>query len=213
MMAIQVVLADDHPIVLDGLERLFGLHPDIAIRARCLNADDALRAVRAYSPDVLVLDLMMPGTSGLELLRALQAQKLSTQVVLLTAVAEDAQLLTAIRLGVNGIVLKEMASSHLVEAIRQVHAGGQWLEKGLGGRGLRRLLSREAESGTESPQLSARELDVVKLVAQGLRNRAISERLAITEGTVKVHLHNAYQKLGVTNRIELMLYAREHALI
>lgn len=212
-MAIQVVLADDHPIVLDGLERLFGLHPDIEILARCLNADDALRAVRRLNPHVLVLDLMMPGTSGLELLRALQSQKLTTQVVLLTAVAEDAQLLTAIRLGVNGIVLKEMASSYLVEAIRQVHAGGQWLEKGLGGRGLRRLLSREAESAAVVTHLSVRELEVVKLVAQGFRNRAISERLAITEGTVKVHLHNAYEKLGVTNRIELMLYAREHALI
>lgn len=213
-MAIRIVLVDDHPIVLDGLERLFELHDDIEVLARCLNADDALRELRRHKPDVLVLDLLMPGTSGLELLRACQLQGMTTRVVLLTAVAEDAQLLTAIRLGARGIVLKEMASSYLVEAIRQVHAGAQWLETGLGGRGLRRLLTREATTeNSAAPRLSAREREVVMLVAQGFRNRAISERLSITEGTVKVHLHNAYEKLGVTNRVELMLYAREHALI
>ena len=216
-MAITLVLVDDHPIVLDGLERLFGLHPDIEILARCTRADDALHAVRRLKPDVLVLDVRMPEVSGLELLRALNAQwqdaQATPRVVLLTAVADDDQLLLAVRLGAQAIVLKEMASNFLVDAIRQVHAGGQWLETGLGGRGLRQLLCRSSSGPRGDDRLSTRERDVVRLVAQGLRNRAIAERLQITEGTVKVHLHNAYEKLAVTNRVELMIYAREHALI
>jgi DNA-binding NarL/FixJ family response regulator len=214
-MPITVALADDHPIVLDGLEQLFSLHRDIQVVARCTNADEALRAVRLHKPNVLVLDLVMPGASGLELLRALNPAELAvTKVVLLTAVADDDQLLTAIRLGAQGLVLKEMASSLLVDAIREVHSGAQWLETGLGGRALRRLLGRETRASHDAAQqLSARESEVVQLVAQGLRNRAIAERMGITEGTVKVHLHNAYEKLGVTNRIELMIYVREHELL
>lgn len=212
---ITLVLVDDHPIVLDGLERLFSSQPDFRVVERCVNADEARQAVRRWQPDVLILDLLMPGASGLELLRAFEnAESRKTRVILLTAVAEDEQLLAAIRLGVQGIVLKEMASSLLIDAVREVHRGAQWLEKGLGGRSLKRLLERAAQAGVDARRLlTARELDVVKLVAQGLRNRAISERLGLTEGTVKMYLHNAYEKLGLTNRVELMVYARENALL
>ena len=138
---IRVALADDHPIVLDGLEQLFRLQDDMTVVARCCNADEALRAVRGIRPDVLVLDLLMPGASGLELLRALNDDDATrqTRVVLLTAVADDDQLLEAIRLGAQGVVLKEMAPQLLLDAVREVHAGAQWLEEGLGGRALRRL--------------------------------------------------------------------------
>ena len=106
---IRVALADDHPIVLDGLEQLFRLEPDIAVVARCRNADAALRVLRSESPDVLVLDLLMPGGGGLDLLRAMGNKDRRTRIVLLTAVIDDDQLLEAIRLGAQGVVLKDMA--------------------------------------------------------------------------------------------------------
>jgi DNA-binding NarL/FixJ family response regulator len=105
-----------------------------------------------------------------------------------------------------------MAPQLLVEAIREVHAGGQWLEQGLGGRALRRLLSREKRASEAARLLSSREREIVRLVAAGLRNRAIADRLSISEGTVKVHIHNIYEKLDVNGRIELTLYARENGL-
>jgi DNA-binding NarL/FixJ family response regulator len=210
---IRVALADDHPLVLDGLEQLFRLEPDINVVARCRNADEALRAVRTSSPDVLVLDLLMPGSGGLELLRAMGDKDRRTRIILLTAVIDDDQLLEAIRLGAQGVVLKDMAPQLLVEAIREVHAGGQWVEQGLGGRALRRLLSREKRASEAARLLSSREREIVRLVAAGLRNRAIADRLAISEGTVKVHMHNIYEKLDVNGRVELTNYARENGLI
>ena len=213
-MPIRIALADDHPIVLDGLEQLFRLEPDVAIVARCRNADEALRALRTpLPPDVLVLDLLMPGGGGLELLRAVHGKPFSTKIVLLTAVVDDDQLLEAIRLGASGVVLKDMAPQLLVDAIREVHAGGEWLEQGLGGRALRRLLSRETRSSEAARLLSSREREIVRLAASGLRNRAIADRLSISEGTVKVHMHNIYEKLDVNGRIELTNYARENGLL
>jgi len=210
---IRVALADDHPIVLDGLEQLFRLEPDINVVARCRNADEALRAVRTASPDVLVLDLLMPGGGGLDLLRAMGDKDRRTRIILLTAVIDDDQLLEAIRLGAQGVVLKDMAPQLLVEAIREVHAGGQWLEQGLGGRALRRLLSREKRASEAARLLSSREREIVRLVAAGLRNRAIADRLSISEGTVKVHMHNIYEKLDLNGRVELTNYARENGLM
>lgn len=212
-MSIRIAIADDHPIVLDGLEQLFKLEPDLSVVARCRNADEALTALRAHAPDVLVLDLLMPGGGGLELLRALKHRQQSARVVLLTAVVDDDQLLEAIRLGAQGVVLKDMAPQLLIDAIREVHQGGQWLEQGLGGRALRRLLSRETRASESARLLSNREREILRLAAAGLRNRAIADRLAISEGTVKVHMHNIYEKLDVNGRIELTNYARENGLL
>ena len=211
-MTIRTAIADDHPLVLDGLEQLFRVEPDIAVVARCCDADETLRAVRTHTPDVLVLDLLMPGGGGLELLRALSHDNARTRVVLLTAVIDDDQLLEAIRLGVHGIVLKDMAPQLLVKAIREIHRGAQWLEQGLGSRAVRRLLAREQRASQSASLLSPREREIVRMVAGGLRDRAIAEKLGIGEGTVKVHVHNIYEKLDVNGRIELLLYARENGL-
>lgn len=212
-MAVRIALADDHPIVLDGLEQLFRLEPDLDVVARCRNADEALRVLRADPPDVLVLDLLMPGGGGLELLRAIAGEDRRTRVVLLTAVVDDHQLLEAIRLGAEGVVLKDMAPQLLIRAIREVHGGGRWLEQGLGGLALRRLLARETRESAAARMLSGREREIVRLAASGLRNRAIADRLSISEGTVKVHLHNIYEKLDVNGRVDLVNYARENGLI
>lgn len=212
-MAATLVLADDHPIVLDGLEQLFQLEEGLEVVARCRDGEETLQAVRSLAPDVLVLDVRMPGGDGIEVLRALEGEGLATRVVLLTAGLEDEQLLDAIRAGARGVVLKDMAPQLLVEAVRTVLGGGQWLEKGLGGRALTRLLQRERGLAEAARHLTPRELEIVRMVARGLRNRAIADRLYITEGTVKVHLHNIYEKLGVDGRVELTLYAQEKGLV
>lgn len=212
-MSATLVLADDHPIILDGLEQLFRLEEGLEVVARCRDGGETLQAVRELLPDVLVLDVRMPGADGLEVLRALEGEDLPTRVVLLTAGLEDDQLLDAIRAGARGVVLKDMAPQLLVEAVRTVLRGGQWLEKGLGGRALTKLLQRERGLQEASRFLTPRELEIVRMVARGLRNRAIAEKLFITEGTVKVHLHNIYEKLGVDGRVELTLYAQEKGLL
>ena len=208
-----LVLADDHPIVLDGLEQLFRLEAGLDVVARCRDGEETLQAVRSLAPDVLVLDVRMPGGDGLAVLHTLEEEGLPTRVVLLTAGLEDEQLLEAIRAGARGVVLKDMAPQLLVEAVRTVLGGGQWLEKGLGGRALTRLLQRERGLAEAARHLTPRELEIVRMVASGLRNRAIAARLYITEGTVKVHLHNIYEKLGVDGRVELTLYPQEKGLV
>jgi DNA-binding NarL/FixJ family response regulator len=212
-MPASLVLADDHPIVLDGLERLFTGQADLAVVARCVDGTEALRAVREHRPDVLVLDVRMPGLDGFAIIRELRREALPTRVVLLSAELDEDQVLEAMRLGVRGVVLKEMAPRMLVECVRKVVAGEQWIERRSLGRALDRMLRREAGLREVAALLTAREIEIVRLVAEGLRNQAIAERLHISEGTVKVHLHNIYEKLGVDSRVALTVYAREKGLV
>lgn len=212
-MAITLVLADDHPIVLDGLAQLFQVEPDIEVVARCTTGKDALEAVRKHRPDALILCLCMPGMDGLAVLREMKKAKLPTRVVLFTSAIDEYQAIEAIRLGVCGVVLKEMAPSLLVRCIRKVHAGEQWLEKRSFGRVLGALLQREAANREVAEMLTLREIEVVRMVASGQRNKQIADRLAISEGTVKTHLHNIYKKLGLSGRIALTLYAQQKGLV
>jgi DNA-binding NarL/FixJ family response regulator len=212
-MSIRLILADDHPIVLDGLEQLFRLSQDLSVVARCRDGEETLRALRLYRPDVLILDIRMPRCDGIEVLRILKKEDLPTRVVVLTADLQEAQLLEALQLGVGGIVLKEMAPRLLVEAVREVHAGGRWVDKGSANRALEKLLRRNEEAGEAEPLLTPRELEIVRRVVRGLRNRAIAEELQISEGTVKIHLHNIYDKLEVNGRGELAFRARSKGIV
>jgi len=210
---ISLVLADDHPIVLDGLESLFRLEPDFRVVARCVNGEESLAAVRRHRPDVLILDIHMPRNDGLSVVRELRREDLPTQVVLLAAVLEEEEVLEALRLGVRGMLLKELAPQMVVRCVRKVHAGEQWIEKQAYGRALDTLLRREAGEREAAGVLTPREIEMVRMVARGLRNKEMSERLAITEGTVKIHLHNIYRKLQVENRVELILFAQSKRLV
>lgn len=212
-MAINLVLADDHRIVLKGLAQLFSQEPDCAVLACCVNGDEALQAVREFRPNILVLDLHMPGKDGFAVLRELHKEHLPTQVVVLTADLDEDEVLDAIRLGVRGVVLKEMAPQLLVQCVRKVYSGGEWLEKRSVASALERLLKREAGSQQLRTVLTPREIDIVCMVAQGLRNKEIARKLSITEGTVKTHLHNIYEKLQVKGRMELVLHAKKQGLI
>lgn len=214
-MTVNLVLCDDHPIVLAGLESLFRLEQDFQVLARCINGEEALAAVRQHNPDILVLDLHIPGPGGdgLEILRVLRREKLPTKAVMLAAALEEDEIVEALRLGVRGVVLKELAPQLLVECIRKVYAGEQWVDKQLSNLALEALLRRETAGRARSSILSPRETEIVRMVAGGLGNRELAERLGVSEGTIKIHLHNIYKKLKVHSRLELVLHAQANKLV
>lgn len=201
---IRVLLADDHPIVLDGLEQLFRTEADFAVVARCRDGEEAIAVIERENPDLVVLDVRMPRVDGLGVLAAIRERRLATRVLLLAAAIEPAQAVEALRLGARGLVLKEMAPELLVEVARRIHAGGQWFDAALVSRALDEAGARSAATAGEDA-LTPREREIVEMVAEGLRNRAIAQRLGISEGTVKLHLHHVYEKLGVSGRVELLL--------
>ena len=212
-MSIRLVVADNHPLILDGLENLSRLEEDFQIVARCTDSTEAMQAVRRHLPDVVILDIRMPGKDGLTIAREIHAEKLPTRVVLFTAELNEDQLLETVRAGVHGIVLKEMEPRFLVQCVRKVHAGEQWLERRSARLTLEKLLRREAEARAIAALLTPREVNIVRMVAQGIRNKEIADKLFISEGTVKVHLHNIYEKLPVDGRLALLRYAQEKGLV
>jgi DNA-binding NarL/FixJ family response regulator len=212
-MSIRIVLADDHPLILDGLENLLQTEKDFEVCARCIDGIETLQAVREHRPDVLILDIRMPRKSGLDVAREIQREKLPTRVVLLTAELDEREFLEAIRLGVKGIVLKEMAPQMLLRCIRKVHSGEQWMELRSTKQALERMLRREAGAREVAAILTAQEMTIVRMIAGGLRNREIADKLHISEGTVKTHLHNIYEKLNVDSRLALLRYAQEKGLV
>ncbi len=210
-MTIRLVVADDHPIVLDGLEQLFSLETDCAVVARARNGDEALQAVRKFQPDILVLDLRMPGTDGLTVLGKIRREALPTHVVILTAVNDD-DLFEAIRLGARGVVLKDMAPRLLMQCVRTVHAGGKWLEKGVATSAVERLLEHAAGMKSVSETLTPREMQVARMIAKGVPSKTVASRLSISEGTAKLHLHHVYEKLKVDGRVGLLRFMHSRGL-
>ena len=209
---VRLVLADDHRIILEGLEQLFRREKDFEVVGTATTGEEALAAVRKHHPNILVLDIQMPHGSGLWVLKQIHMEKLQTRVVLLTATLDEDEVLEAMQSGVSGLVLKEAAAVNLVDTVRRVQRGERALEPTLVSRALDRLSQRE-EAKKIVEVLSKRETEIVKMVAAGLRNKEIAMKLSIGEGTVKTHLHTIYEKLGVHGRVELTTYAIEHGLI
>jgi len=212
-MTIRIVIADEHPLVLNGMENLFRLEKDFELVAKCAGSEETLAAVRRHRPDVVILDIRMHGKDGLAIIRELMAEKLPARVILYTAEISEDQLMEAIRMGIGGVVLKVMAPQLLVQCVRKVHAGEQWIERRAAKLFLEKLLLREAGAREIAALITPREIAIIRMVAQGLRNKQIGEKLFISEGTVKVHLHNIYQKLKVNSRSALMRYAQEKSLV
>jgi two-component system nitrate/nitrite response regulator NarL len=212
-MSIRIILADDHPIVLHGLQQLFARHGDFRVLACCPDGSTTADAVAAHRPDVLVLDLRMPGEGGLGVLRTLASSGLDCRAVLLTAAIADEEVLEAVKLGVKGIVLKDSPPDSLLDCVRMVANGHTWFERDMMTSALHSAARRGSTATDTAAMLTRREIEMVRLVGQGLRNKMIAERLSISEGTVKVHLHNIYEKLGVDGRLELVLCAQQKGLV
>ena len=206
-MTIRLVIADDHPIVLGGLIHIFANEPDFWVVGSAHTGDEAVNAVRQFRPDILVLDLRMPGKDGVAVLRELRREKAETRVVVLTAENSD-EAIEAVRLGAAGIVLKDLAPHLLVHCIREVRAGRQWLEKSVATRVVNRLLADEHASRARTVRLTDRQMQIARMVVDGMSSKAIARKLAISEGTAKLHLHRIYEKLNIDGRIALVKYMR-----
>ena len=155
----------------------------------------------------------MPERSGLDVLRAIAEEQLGCRTVLLTAAVADDEVIEAVRLGACGLILKDSPPAALLDCVRAVHQGEQRIERETGMRAGRKPTDRESASREAAGSLTPREIEIVRMVARGLRNRAIAGQLSISEGTVKVHLHNIYEKLGVDGRLALLLCARQKGII
>jgi two-component system nitrate/nitrite response regulator NarL len=203
---IKVIIAEDHPIVLHGLASLLKAEPDFQVLAACSNGDAAFEAILKHVPDIALLDIKMPGRSGVEVMSAVVEQGLSTKVVFITATASDHDVLTAIEQRSHGLVLKEEAVDVLVACLRAVHCGRRWISRDVIEAAMQRVNLRLTERSSLQ-RLSTRERMITTLVADGLSNKEVARRLDITEGTVKLHLHNIYEKTGVRNRTSLAVLA------
>jgi DNA-binding NarL/FixJ family response regulator len=214
---VRILIADDHPIVRDGLKKLLLLEEDFDVVGEAGDGREVLDRVRELDPDVLLLDLRMPNLDGLSTLQALQQTSKRTRVIILTASEDKNEFVQAMKLGCSGIVLKQTAPDLIVKSIRKVNSGEIWLDshttaavmrqfstglEGSGGAG-----GAGGGKGRERSPLSTREREIVALVAQGYKNKEMAEKMFISEQTVKNHLHNIFDKLGVSDRLELALYA------
>ncbi|MGI8932274.1 MAG: response regulator [Sphingomicrobium sp.] len=201
----RILLADDHPMIRTALEVLLR-DTEYEIVGMAGSGEATLAEIERLRPDILLLDLQMPGGSGMDVLRCIRAEKTSLRVVLLTAAIDDSSLLEAKSLKVQGMVLKNSDPAYLLDCLDSVHHGRAWIDPELGERA--RQLARTLGNGSRT-LLAPREKQLISFVRKGLRNREIAEQLGVTEGTVKVYLHTVFEKLGVSNRTELAIKADE----
>lgn len=211
---IRVVIADDHPIVREGLRKLLTLEDDIDVVGEAADGRELVERMEEFRPDVILLDLRMPNLDGLGALQTLVHTGQKARVIILTASEDKNEFVQAMKLGCSGIVLKQTAPDLIVKSIRKVHAGEIWLDSHTTAAVMRQFAS-PLDVGGQGPSskvrerspLSTREREIVTLVAQGYKNKEMAEKMFISEQTVKNHLHNIFDKLGVSDRLELALYA------
>ena len=214
---IRLVLADDHPIFRDGLRRLLEAEPDMKVIGEAKDGAEAVKLVRQLKPDIMLLDLAMPKHPGLDALRELSVGGAnSVRVILLTAAADKNQIVEALQLGARGMVLKDSATQLLLKSIHTVMTGEYWVGRESVSNLVQYLRTLMQSSHDEARQkkfgLTPRELEIVSAVVAGYSNKEIAEYFKISEDTVKHHLSNIFDKLGVSTRLELALFAVNQAL-
>jgi DNA-binding NarL/FixJ family response regulator len=214
---IDVVISDDHALFREGLRNLLEATPGMHVIGEAADGEETVRVVGQLKPHILLLDLALPRLSGLEVLGELSKLGLQTRTIMLTAVIEREQVVKALELGARGIVLKHSALQLLLKSIRCVNEGQYWI----GNEGVSDLIhalrgmeaSRRASGALRNFGLSSREMEVIALIVAGYTNKDLANKLGITENTAKHHITNIFDKLGVSNRLELVLYAVDHGLV
>ena len=215
---IRIVIADDHPIFRDGLRRLLEADPGLTVVGEAADGIEALKLALKLKPDVLLLDLAMPRQTGLDTLPELAHSCPNVRTIVLTAAVEKPEVVRALQLGARGVVMKESATELLLRSIRAVMKGEFWV-----GRGSVSDLVQFLREGARGPRLkeplrkdfglTPRELEVIAAIVAGYTNRDMAQRFSLSEDTVKHHLTNIFDKLGVSNRLELALFAVHHQLV
>jgi DNA-binding NarL/FixJ family response regulator len=213
---LRIVIVDDHTLFREGLRNILDMEDDIEVVADVESAEDIVELVWRARPDVLLLDIRMPSGNGLDAVPAVLRISPSTNVLVLTASDEREEHVRAFKLGAKGVILKDSARQTLMQAIRSVHRGETWVDSRMSG-----VLVEELSHGgsdTDRPGsrlengLTERELEIVRLVASGYKNKEVGATLTISERTVKTHLTNIFQKLGVRDRVGLVMYALRNGL-
>jgi DNA-binding NarL/FixJ family response regulator len=202
---IKVMIVDDHAIVRQGLERLFATADDMEVVATADDGDEAVALAASTRPDVVLMDLAMARMDGVEATRRIVARDPAVRVVVLTSFGEEARILDALNAGAHGYLLKHADPDDLISAVRSAHAGGVPLDPRAG-----RVLIEQRRRTPGAVDLTTRELEVLRLVCDGLANKQIARRLSIGERTVKGHLSSAFARIGVTDRLQAALWARDN---
>ena len=208
---IRVLISDDHAIVREGLRALIRTEPGMVLVGEAGDGEQAIALTCLLHPDILLLDMMMPGLSGLEVIEAIKRDASPVRILVLTSFSEDELVFPAIKSGADGYLLKNTPPKVLLQAIRDVHAGLPSMSSSIAMRLMRELQRPPDLPPTEEP-LTAREVDILRLIAQGLSNDEIGEQLFISEGTVRAHVSRILGKLHLANRTQAALYALREGL-
>lgn len=207
--AIRILVADDHPVVRDGLVAILGTQPDFIVVGEAANGNEVIRQVEALRPDVVLLDLEMPEVDGVEALRQIRLTHPNTQAIVFTAFDTDERILAAVRAGAKGYLLKGAPREEIFKAVRVASQGGSLLQPVVASK----LLQHVAGAISGLPPLTPRELEVLHLLAEGKTNKEIAAMLSITQRTAKFHVSSILRKLGATNRTEALASATRLGLI
>jgi two-component system, NarL family, nitrate/nitrite response regulator NarL len=215
---VRIVLADDHQMFRDAMRRLLDAEPDLVVVGEAANGEEAVALTLEYEPDILLLDVAMPHANGIEVLEQIAAASKATRIIMVTGTVEENELRQALRLGARGFVLKESGAMQLLESIRVVHGGEYFVGRECMADLVSAVRSRGVVINGKMPRekvnfgLTARERQIVSAVVNAYQNKEIAEKFAISEKTVKHHLTNIFNKVGVSNRLELALFAVHHHL-
>jgi DNA-binding NarL/FixJ family response regulator len=202
--AIRILIVDDHPVVQAGLSSMLATHEEVEVIGSASSGDEALMMVRQDMPDILLLDLRMPGMNGIDTLHALKEMKASVRVIILTSFETDENIYRAVQAGAQGYLLKNTSQCQMLEAIATVHAGKRYIPNQIAARLAERMLRSN---------LTARESEILEMLAKGLTNKQIGSALTISENTVRNHVNSIMEKLEVSDRTEAVAVAIQQGII
>jgi DNA-binding NarL/FixJ family response regulator len=210
---VRVLVVDDQRLIRDGIASLLGLQPGVTVVGTAANGQDAVEQAVTLQPDVVLMDVRMPEVDGIAALETIRRRVPACRVVMLTTFDDEEYVVPAMRAGATGYLLKDLPARELAGAVRMAHAGVSQLDPAAAARVAAALTPSTKDEPTTGQPLTARELDVLRLIAQGATNREIATRLRLSEGTVKNHISRILTRLGLRDRTQAALYAREHGLL
>ncbi|HEY3997262.1 MAG TPA: response regulator transcription factor [Candidatus Xenobia bacterium] len=215
---IRILVVDDHTLVREGFARMLDLSPDLEVVGQAPSAKDALELVTRLNPDIVLMDINLPGMNGIEATRIIKTEHPDVEVIILSMYDEEQYVLESVKAGATGYVLKDISPDDLLRAVKTVHHGGSMIQPSLARKVLREFanLAREAPVPGRAAllrELSEREMEVLHFVADGKSNREIAEAMTISEKTVKAHLRTIFRKLEVTDRAQAVAYAMRKGLV